>query len=940
MKPIRKTLLTIILLLASFILAGIWLLPGSTGPLPTTSFVLVLITTFWIGWFSVEINSSETDIAHILAFTYGIVQHPVWALSAAAAGLFAAAFLERRGRGNKRVAHLPVDADLPPLTSHPARTTFSLTAGFFLYQLAGGKPLSVADPVPNAIPFLIAAIGFCLIAFGLILVERRISNLGELSTRSTVALSMLIVIPLPIAMLGAIAYAILGVPALIIYCLLIGIASPFIRQVVHSMSLDQALRVRLVEMEGLEQFAESLAVALTSQDLHDVILDQALRATRAESGHLALFAEPDHRLVLVAERPAPVIARGSMNPEGAPELAFQIAASTQPFRSGGLDPSSAPRSPMHHEKRTVLGVPILDPGGNLGALVVERDQAEPFTDTDQAILVRIASQAAGAIRNARLYQELEQRLTEQSLLYQASAQIGETLETEAVALATADGLGVALNAHQVNVYQWLPEDNRLLRIASVVDGRPVHDAARTSYEPDQHPFMQTCLTERKIQRWDLETAASESDRAYLEEERKARSLLIAPLAIGQRTIGLLEITSLAADAFTAESERIAQSIAIQAAIALENTSLFQSTIEGHDRLMAVMNSTREGVIMIDLSGRMLLVNKLAGEFLGIDHRTLENRLISEPGFRLENRLGYQRGDFQNLIAALNRGTTYYTGSNTFSPSETESRFLQRNDSPVFDSDGDLIGWLIVLRDVTQQRELEESRNQLTEMIVHDLRGPLTAILSGLTLLKTHIDEGSKSPVVEQAITVSERSVHQMLGLVNSLLTISNLESGSARLNLEAVNLALLLREIAEVYLPEANKSGIIVELDLEPTAEVQLDREKIARVVSNLLDNALKFTPTGGQIKLSLAGSGEHVDIQIADTGPGIPMEYRERIFDRYGQIPGTSGRRRGTGLGLAFCKLAVDAHAGRIWVEDNPAGGSIFRILLPLEPDPDSPVE
>jgi len=579
----------------------------------------------------------------------------------------------------------------------------------------------------------------------------------------------------------------------------------------------------------------------------------------------------------------------------------------------------------------LLGVPILDPTGNLGVIIVERFTREPFSDTDQAILVRIASQAAGAIRNARLYNELDQRLTEQSLLYQASTQIGETLETEAVALATADGLSFALKAHQVSVYQWHLGKKHLHCIASVVDGRPVADPGRLELDPQHLPFLRTCLRERKIQHWDRANAPTEADRDYLELERKASGLMIVPLAIGQRTLGLLEITSLQPDSFSPESERIAQSIAIQAAIALENTGLFQSTIEGHDRLMAIMNSTREGIIMIDLSGRMLLVNKLAGEFINLDLRGLESRIITDPEFRLEDRLGYRAGDIGRLLEALGRGTTYYSGTTIFQAAQGKSQFLQRSESPVFDSDGDLIGWLIVLRDVTQQRELEESRNQLTEMIVHDLRGPLTAILSGLTLLKTHIDEGSESPIVEQAIAVSERSVQQMLGLVNSLLTISSLESGEAQLTLESVDLTTIMREISEIYLPEANKSGIIIDTDLQPSVLVWLDREKIARVLSNLVDNALKFTPAGGQIKLSLKGEGELVDIQIADTGPGVPMEYRERIFDRYGQIPGISGRRRGTGLGLAFCKLAVDAHAGRIWVEDNPAGGSIFRIQLSL---------
>ena len=754
-------------------------------------------------------------------------------------------------------------------------------------------------------------------------------GLKGLSSRSIILLTLLLIIPLPIAMLGSSAYAVLGLPALLVFCLLTGIAAPISRQMIQNAGLDKALRTRLEELEGLEQFAESLAVALTSQDLQAVILDQALRATGAQSGHLALFTGPEHNLVIVATEPPRGRDEHSPSSIPVPDLTRQIGTENQPMRFATTGASLPYKSVGGTDIQALLGVPILEPTGNLGVIIVERYTREPFTDTDQAILVRIASQAAGAIRNARLYNELDQRLTEQSLLYQASTQIGETLETGAVALATADGLSFALKAHQVSIYQWRLEEHLLQCIASVVDGRPIADLSPLDMDPQHLPFLQTCLRERKIQHWDREHAPTEADRNYLERERNASSLMTVPLAIGQRTLGLLEITSLEVDSFSAESERIAQSIAIQAAIALENTGLFQSTIEGHDRLMAIMNSTREGIIMIDLSGRMLLVNKLAGEFINLDLRGLEGRSITDPEFRIEDRLGYRRGDIDRLLEALSRGTTYYSGTAVFQATHGESRFLQRSESPVFDSDGDLIGWLVVLRDVTQQRELEESRNQLTEMIVHDLRGPLTAILSGLTLLKTHLDEGSDSPIVEQAISVSERSVHQMLGLVNSLLTISNLESGEAQLNLEQVDLSEMMREISEIYLPEANKSGIIIGVDLQPSVLVRLDREKIARVLSNLVDNALKFTPAGGQIKIRLVQEGDVADIQIVDTGPGVSMEYRERIFDRYGQIPGVSGRRRGTGLGLAFCKLAVDAHAGRIWVEDNPAGGSIFRIQL-----------
>jgi signal transduction histidine kinase len=191
-----------------------------------------------------------------------------------------------------------------------------------------------------------------------------------------------------------------------------------------------------------------------------------------------------------------------------------------------------------------------------------------------------------------------------------------------------------------------------------------------------------------------------------------------------------------------------------------------------------------------------------------------------------------------------------------------------------------------------------------------------------------------SPVVKQALSISSRSVQQMLGLVNSLLDIAKLESGELTLSLQSLSLDVLCEELVEAYIHEANEGGIILNLNLvDGLPKITADEEKLRRVLANLLDNALKFTPAGGHVDLDVESEGEEVIITVADTGPGVPEEFRERIFKRFDQVPGIAGRRRGTGLGLAFSKLAVAAHGGRIWVEDNPGGGSAFRIKLPLHP-------
>ena len=171
----------------------------------------------------------------------------------------------------------------------------------------------------------------------------------------------------------------------------------------------------------------------------------------------------------------------------------------------------------------------------------------------------------------------------------------------------------------------------------------------------------------------------------------------------------------------------------------------------------------------------------------------------------------------------------------------------------------------------------------------------------------------------------------MLGLVNSLLDIARLESGKLKISPEIIAVSPLMIELQERFQIEANSIGIILKSvypDSDTTAPI--DREKIQRVLANLLDNALKFTPVGGVIEIGFTSTLHEVIFWVSDSGPGIPSEFQEKIFERYIQIPGSTGRRRGTGLGLAFAKLAVEAHGGQLWVEDNHAGGSIFKFSLP----------
>jgi signal transduction histidine kinase len=236
---------------------------------------------------------------------------------------------------------------------------------------------------------------------------------------------------------------------------------------------------------------------------------------------------------------------------------------------------------------------------------------------------------------------------------------------------------------------------------------------------------------------------------------------------------------------------------------------------------------------------------------------------------------------------------------------------------------------------SQKARLEELlrlREELADMLVHDLRNPLGAISTALDLLKQVPVAETEMEYVTAVTRTMEQSIRRMQYLVDTLLDIARLEEGEMTLWLQPLDLHALLEELmAEEYFL-ARKSSIMLEnrvpVDLPA---IMADPDILQRVMFNLLDNALRFTPGGGQVWVEAWPDADMVRVEVIDTGPGIPLEERTRIFEKFTQIQGRVGSRRGSGLGLSFCRMAVGAHGRHIWVEDGPEGkGSRFVFTLP----------
>lgn len=229
---------------------------------------------------------------------------------------------------------------------------------------------------------------------------------------------------------------------------------------------------------------------------------------------------------------------------------------------------------------------------------------------------------------------------------------------------------------------------------------------------------------------------------------------------------------------------------------------------------------------------------------------------------------------------------------------------------------------------------EQIQRDLLDMTVHDLRAPLSVIQNSLTAAERLIENGSSESAAE-ILHSAGHSARQLNRMVKSLLDLGRLENGRAVINRQPIQLDQVLSEAVDLVRPltQAADQTLVVDLAFHLPA-IEGDPDMIIRVIVNLIENATKYSPRGGMVTLAARALPDFVVISVIDQGPGIPPHLRDEVFDKYFRIKRDDGASRGVGLGLAFCRLAVEAHGGRIWVDSADGGGSIFAFTLPVAHD------
>ena len=340
-------------------------------------------------------------------------------------------------------------------------------------------------------------------------------------------------------------------------------------------------------------------------------------------------------------------------------------------------------------------------------------------------------------------------------------------------------------------------------------------------------------------------------------------------------------------------------------------------LAGQQRLQAVLDSIDDGLLMIDRDGRLEHLNPVAQRQLGWD------------GDRLGQGLGtaLDRPELDDQLQLVLRGGTLERAPEDLSIEvDGESRLLTFSLTPVSHTQGHILGAVMVLHDVTEQRAFERVRSEFVLRASHELRTPVTGMHMAFGLFRERAHFAKDSREADLLDTVNEE-MQRLMQLINDLLNFSRYQNGLQKLTLAPCSIEDLLEQARARFAGPAGEQGIDLLVEVQgPLPRLQADQPQLERVLDNLIDNAMRHTAAGGQIRLQARRHGDRVIISVEDNGEGIAYGQQGRIFEPFVQV----GRKKGgAGLGLALCKEIVQLHGGRMGVYSRPGQGTQFYMAL-----------
>lgn len=752
---------------------------------------------------------------------------------------------------------------------------------------------------------------------------------------------------------------------------------------------DEASR-RIMMLNALNEIGRVLGAVLDEEAVFQKIYEHVSRFFDLSSFYIALYKREEGVIVypFMVEDEVRIESEGQTTVLGE-GLASYVIANRRPLLIDDLVSMNDQYESYHaartgtHDERSWMGVPMFLGGEVIGLISVQSRNIGAYNQEDLQALGTLAGQAAVAIRNASLFDEIRKlnstlestvaertealarsnsQLTQEkdrlSHLYNISHQLSTNLDLEDILNRGLRLVSDAVGATRGSIMVVDPANNYLVYRASLGGRRVPAGGKQTPWKIGEglsgwavQSRTNVLLSDvRDDARWDRLTGWGDD----------VRSFMAVPLVTGSDVYGVINLSHQDVAYFSEDQLRLVSTVATEMAIAMHNAELYNLISEQADQLAgnllvqeqetsktrAILESIVDGVLVFDRNNTISLVNPAAEQILGVPASQLVGKQVPDDLREITN----ASPELLDLVTSVIRSAGEGTGGQTnlsrrrFNLSE---RIVNVNISPVTASSSDTMGIVAVLRDITREAEVEMEKSHFVSTVSHELRTPMTVIKGNTDLLLMGA-AGVLSPMQQNIMLAVKRNAERMKTLTDDLLMVSRIETGKIAQSIDTkyYEAAEIVESTASNLRGLAEAKGQNLSVDVQPNLpEVKVDRARIEQVLTNLLTNAVKYTPNNGQIRVRclLGSNGRSVQVDVQDNGIGISEKDQEKLFTSFFRTDNQQARiQEGTGLGLVIAKNLVEIQGGQMWLDSTLGAGTTFHFTMPafVETLPNSQIE
>lgn len=717
-----------------------------------------------------------------------------------------------------------------------------------------------------------------------------------------------------------------------------------------SQEYDLKQILKLVIQEALVLTGTQLGtIWVWDEEIEQYLAESAAEVPEYTEVLLPVFPEPDALASQVLDHHEPIIINDLVTAPHIPER----------FKNAGVVAS--------------IGIPIKVGEQTIGAMLVYSLRPHKFNDHDLNLLQFLATQTSVTIRNVQLVsrlnkftEELEKRVEERTealehilqelrqerdrvdTLYHIARQLSTSLDLDRVLNEALHLLARAIPITQGSILLITPGTDHLVYRAALGRRRPLpRGGKQTKYKIGVGLAGHVLETRQsKIVHNLLE------DDSWIPDDKELvhRSVLAVPLITSYEALGVLMLFHTQPNHFTNDHLSMVTAAAPMIATAISNADLYTLITQQSERVGILLRSVQaeaikneaivegitDGVLVVDADDSIQLVNPAAARILGVPQEELQDRKLDTILAEMTSPVDQQLAQKLYQVVTTQQANLPEQGETFVERITVEDKTIIASLTSISLTSNPKTpsSILIVLRDISQEAELDRIKNEFISTVSHELRTPMTSIKGYIDLLVTN-KVGSLTDMQRKFLQIIKSNADRLSALVNDILDISRLDAGRVKLEQQSINLDTVIRSVAASFNHQLEEKNLSLRLDISDNLPLAYaDPDRVTQVLVNLIGNATKYSRPNDSITITVEVVDQYFQIKVRDTGLGISEEDQKRVFDRFFRAERDANSLvDGTGLGLPIAKMFVEMMGGTIWVESELGKGSTFSFTLPLEP-------